>query len=366
MTAADRWTLDEPARLAALAGIELVPGVADQLFDPYTRLVTRMLGVPVSLVSFVTAHEQVFASAAGLEEPWTARGATSLELSFCQHVVTEDRPLRVDDADNHPLVRTNGAIEQLGVHAYLGVPLRAPAGEPLGSLCAIDGRPRTWTDADLATLQDIAEAASAAIALRIAEHHRRVEAHDASHRLRTPITGARLELEDLASLPDLPDEAALGLHAARARLEDVALVVDDLLDAARRGRQEEHQDVDLVKLTASVADRRRLAATGEHVVHAPGAPVRARTAPAAVRRVVELLVGEALAEDGSVRLRADGGAVARIEVRRTGTGGAGAASTGGGLALARAIAAGIGARISPLPDAAGYELVLPGTPTLPA
>lgn len=360
------WRLDSSDRLTALAGIELVPGVADPLFDPYTRLVTRMLGVPVSLVSFVTDHQQVFASSSGLEEPWASRGATGLDLSFCRHVVASDEPLRVDDAPNHDLVGDNGAIEALGVQAYLGVPLHAPAGEPLGSMCAIDVHPRDWSDDDLATLEDIAAAASSAIALRIAEHRQRAEARDASHRLRTPITALRLELEDLASLHDLPAEAELGLRAAGDRLDDLSLVVDGMLTSARDGRHERYEDVDLVKLTASVADRRRLAATGEHVVHDAGAPVVVRTAPSSIRRVLELLVGRVLQDHDAARLRATGDEDARrVEVvGQAGPDGRG--PDGDDLVLAREIAAGIGARISPLRGAAGYEVILPGAPTLRA
>lgn len=353
------WTLDDRSRLDALAAVEIVPGVADPLFEPYVRLVTRLLGVPVSLVSFVTAHEQIFASAVGLAEPWASRGQTSLDLSFCQHVVTDDAPLQVDDAPQHERVRANGAIDALGVHAYLGVPLRAPAGEPLGSLCAIDTRPRAWTEDDLASLRDVGEAASAAIALRIAEHRQRAEAHDASHRLRTPITGLRLELEDLALHPALPADAQLGVRAARDRVRDLSLIVDGLLESVHRRSQEHAVDVDLVKLTASIAERRRIAATGDDVAHTAGAPVTVRTSPDAVRRVVELLVA-ALAAHGSVRLQAtasDG--TCRVEVR-----GDRPSDDDEAVALARDLAAGVGARISALPGAAGYELVLAGAPSL--
>lgn len=357
----DSWLLDSGDRLAALAAVEVVPGVVDPLFDPYTRLVTRLLGVPVSLVSFVTAHQQIFASATGLQEPWASRGATDLELSFCQHVVTDDAPLRVDDAPNHPRVRTNGAIHELGVQAYLGVPLRAPAGQPLGSLCAIDVRPRSWSDDDLAALRDVADAASAAIALRIDQHRQRTDAHDASHRLRTPITGLQLELDDLMSQPGLPADAVLGVRAARDRAEDLALIVEGLVDSVRVRSEDDHEDVDLVRLIASVAERRRLAATGEHVVHDAGRPVVLRTAPGAVRRIVELVVAAVLLDADAVRLRASAAdGAGRIEVLgaadRTGPHDPAAE---GALGLAHEIAAGIGARISPLSAAAGYELVLP-------
>lgn len=357
---APAWRLDDDQRLAALTGVEVVPGVVDPLFEPYVRLVTRMLGVPVSLVSFVTAHQQIFAAGTGLPEPWASRGETPLDMSFCQHVVTDDQPLQIDDAPEHPRVRTNLAIPVLGVQAYLGVPLRAPAGEPLGSLCAIDSQPRSWTSDDLAALQDIGDAASAAIALRISEHRQRAEAHDASHRLRTPITGLRLELEELAANPDLDAEAQGGVRAASDRLHDLSTIVDGLLGSARARRQERDEDLDIVKLTASVAERRRLAGTGEQVRHVAGPPVVVRTVPGAVRRILELLVGDVLDHTDTVRLRAGlAGGRARIEVATdTDRPLSATAATTEALAVAKDIAAGIGARISPLHPTVGYEIHL--------
>lgn len=48
----------------------------------------------------------------------------------------------------------------------MAVPLRTPDGHVLGSLCAIDGRPRAWTDGDLEAVEALAESAMAEIATR--------------------------------------------------------------------------------------------------------------------------------------------------------------------------------------------------------
>ena len=45
------------------------------------------------------------------------------------------------DAENDPRVCHNLAIPDLGVKAYLGVPLTLPSGHIIGSLCAIDTAP---------------------------------------------------------------------------------------------------------------------------------------------------------------------------------------------------------------------------------
>jgi GAF domain len=158
--------LREPRRLDALRRTALLDAPADSGLDTLARLCAKMLEVPVVLVSLVDADRQFFAASCGLPEPWAGDRQTSLSHSFCQHVVTSRRPFVVADAREHPLVRDNLAIRDLGVVAYAGIPLTAPDGEVLGSFCAIEHHPRTWTKADLALLGDFAESAAAHIVRR--------------------------------------------------------------------------------------------------------------------------------------------------------------------------------------------------------
>ncbi len=140
-----------------------------------------VLGVPVALVSLVSAQEQVFPGAEGLPEPWQTDRRTPLSHSFCQHVVTSAQPLVISDAREHPLVRDNLAIPDLGVVAYAGMPLLAADGTVVGSLCAIDDEPHVWTTHDLDVLRDLAEACSSELQLRAAQRHAEVvrRGHDA-------------------------------------------------------------------------------------------------------------------------------------------------------------------------------------------
>lgn len=143
-------------RLAAVERAGLLDTPPEESFDRATRLAARLLSVPVSLVTIVAADRQFFKSQQGLGEPWASRRETPLSHSFCKHVVADDRPLVVADARQHPLVASNAAVDDLGVVAYLGVPVRDDAGQPLGALCAINDRPRRWDDDDLAVLEDLA------------------------------------------------------------------------------------------------------------------------------------------------------------------------------------------------------------------
>jgi diguanylate cyclase (GGDEF)-like protein len=152
-------------RVALLERLALVDGEGLEAFDRLTRLVVRLLGVPVALAVVVERDRQVFVSQIGLPEPWASRGETPLTHSFCQHVVASGEPLIVADARLDERVRDNLAIPEIGVIAYAGIPLRVD-GVCVGSLCAIDSSPRAWTDEEVAVVRDLAAAAGTELSLR--------------------------------------------------------------------------------------------------------------------------------------------------------------------------------------------------------
>jgi diguanylate cyclase (GGDEF)-like protein/PAS domain S-box-containing protein len=165
-----RSVLGDPARLEALRRTALLDAAAEEAFDQLTALATRLLGVPVALVSLVDQRRQYFASARGLPEPWQSRRQTPLSHSFCQHVVTARLPLVIADARTHPAFAGSPAVADLGVVAYAGVPIVTRDGHALGTVCAIDTRPRDWTAEELEVVQLLADQATARIDLRLAVH----------------------------------------------------------------------------------------------------------------------------------------------------------------------------------------------------
>jgi GAF domain len=148
---------DDPKRLQALRATGLLDSPPDDAFDRLTELVRRVLAVPVSLISLVDEDRQFFKSQAGLPEPWASRRETPLSHSFCQFPVRSGEPLIVADAREHPELKDNVAVPEMGIIAYAGVPLITDDGFALGSLCAIDSRPRFWTAEQVGVLSDLAQ-----------------------------------------------------------------------------------------------------------------------------------------------------------------------------------------------------------------
>jgi GAF domain-containing protein len=157
--------------LAALHEAGLLGAPAEERFDRLTRLARRLLGVPVVLVSLLDIDRQFFLSSQGLPEPWAGLRQTPLAYSFCRSVVETGLPMSVRDAREDPRVRGNPGIADLGVIAYLAVPLALPDGCVVGALCGIDNLPRAWTAAEEGALQDLAGAVETEMAagLRLRE-----------------------------------------------------------------------------------------------------------------------------------------------------------------------------------------------------
>ncbi len=155
-----------PDRLAAVRGLALLDTPSEESFDRLARLATKLLHVPVALITLVEQDRQYFKSCVGLAEPWASQRETSLTHSFCQHVVASRNPLVIEDARQHPLVRSNLAIRDLGVVAYAGIPLVTRDGHAVGAFCAIDTQPRSWEQDEVQILQDLAASVTTEIELR--------------------------------------------------------------------------------------------------------------------------------------------------------------------------------------------------------
>jgi GAF domain-containing protein len=161
--------LAEPGRLAALHQSTLLDRPAEESFDRLARVAAKVVGAPVALVTAVDKDRQFFKSCLGLPEPWASSRETPLSHSFCQHVVAEREPVIVTDARKDSRFIDNLAIRDLGVIAYLGVPLITAEGQAIGTLCVIDHHPRIWTDEEIGFVSDLAAAVVTEITLRTAE-----------------------------------------------------------------------------------------------------------------------------------------------------------------------------------------------------
>lgn len=156
----------QATRLAVLRGTGLLDSAPEPEFDRLTQLAARLLHAPVAAMTLIDESRELFKSVVGLPEPLASKREVPISHSFCKHVLATEGPILIEDAREHPLVCDNPAIRDLGIIAYLGVPIRAPAGQAIASLCVIDHQPRRWTTEDVEAAQDLAASMATEIALR--------------------------------------------------------------------------------------------------------------------------------------------------------------------------------------------------------
>lgn len=239
--------LREFDRLATLEATALLDTPAEEAFDQFTRLASDVFQTPVALVSLVEQDRQFFKSSVGLSEPWASRRETPLSHSFCQHVVRDAEPLVVTDARTHPLLQDNLAVVDLGVIAYLGIPLTTTQGQTLGSFCVIDNKPREWTSRELQILKNLATLVIEKIELRLfaqqlhvdylqlrnLELYRDEMAQMLVHDLRNPLASFLAALELSQTVGGLPDPHKEYVGLAQEGGEELLRLVNSILDVSK-------------------------------------------------------------------------------------------------------------------------------------
>ena len=170
-----------PSRLKALAALQANAESSAQALDRITRVACRALDVPVVLVNLIGSESQHFLGCGSLPEPWSSMSEMPLDAGWCPFALEADDAFAFADAREQPELADNPAAQRLGVRAYAGVPLRAPGGEPVGTLCAVDYEPHEWSSGDLEVLADLAASASTELQLLsatriVARHTTRMQA----------------------------------------------------------------------------------------------------------------------------------------------------------------------------------------------
>lgn len=142
---------DEVQRLESVHALAL-DEEAQERFDRITRLVGRTLDAPIVLISIVDADRQWFKSRYGMQARETPR-----DVSFCGHAILSPDTMVVRDALTDVRFADNPLVSgPPGIRFYAARPLRAPGGQRVGTLCVIDRKPREFSAADRATLEDFA------------------------------------------------------------------------------------------------------------------------------------------------------------------------------------------------------------------
>lgn len=152
----------ERARQAALDSYQLCVAAGGEAFDEIVRLVTRVCDTPAATMTLIDRERQWFKAAMGVDCRSTPR-----RLSICDHTIRSTHPLVIEDVARDP--RFTGLPVRIGgrpVRFYAGIPVRGHGGHALGTLCALDVRPRVLSDEQMDSLQILARQTEHLLQLR--------------------------------------------------------------------------------------------------------------------------------------------------------------------------------------------------------
>ncbi|MFO7786356.1 MAG: ATP-binding protein [Halospina sp.] len=150
---------NETARQQALEETGLLNPSADHRLDRLTEVARFSLSVPIALVTLVDNNRQWFKSRQGLNVTETER-----DISFCGHVIHQDRPMVVENAEDDERFADNPLVTGAPhIRFYAGIPLHDDSGYPIGTLCVIDTQSRWLNEAQLDCLRLLADLAEQAI-----------------------------------------------------------------------------------------------------------------------------------------------------------------------------------------------------------
>lgn len=167
----DQHTKSDPihdeARLQEIAELGLLSPEVDPVLADVAHRAAAQLGLPVSLVSVVLDEALHVAAAHGIDGLWLGetRGHP-LEWSFCKTSVHTRDAFVVPNAAEHPEHRENPLVTIDGVRCYAGVPLVSSRGFVLGNLCVVGLEERSFTEAEIAGLRELAAEAVRQLELR--------------------------------------------------------------------------------------------------------------------------------------------------------------------------------------------------------
>jgi hypothetical protein len=226
----------------------------------------------------------------------------------------------------------------------------------------------------IAVVARIPEARAISTALRTSAHqledrvHRERDfAEHASHVLRTPLTGLRLELEDLALRDDVPADVKESAARSVAAVDEVGAVAAELVELTRRGSLVEGSELPLVDLATQLAQRwaDRLGVRNRTLTAAADGDLSLTYTPGPVEHVTDLLLADVVRRGaGAVRIVFHGEDGGHLRIRVESEGRSDDHSSNGSTPLDRiaqvsSVVEALGGRVAGVHAADGIEVLLP-------
>ena len=155
---------DETARQATLDAYRILDTPREAAYDDLVEIAAAICDVPMAVITLVDRERQWFKAAHGIDATQTAR-----EVAFCAHAILDPaETMIVRDARGDARFSGNPMVNGVpNVRFYAGAPLRAADGQPMGTFCVLDDKPRELEPPQRSALEALSRQAT-----RLMELHR--------------------------------------------------------------------------------------------------------------------------------------------------------------------------------------------------
>lgn len=292
--------LNEARRQRSVDALAIVDTPREPDFDDVVQLAAALCETPLAAFTVLTHDRQWFKATCGIDDTETHR-----DVAFCGWTILGRGPMVVTDSWNDERFREHpSVVGGFMVRFYAGIPIAAPDGEAVGSLCVFDRVPRGLSPLQLRSLQVLAHQIENQLALRSslqaqqALAHRREElAQFIVHDLKSPLSAiapnARFIVEN-AGAPVVA-EAANEIELAADRMLRMVL---DVLDVSRSAGElpllRTQLDVQALLQSLATQTAARAQQAGMQFALADGPPLLAWVDRALLLRMVDNLVDNAI------------------------------------------------------------------------
>jgi GAF domain len=141
----------------------------DPEFDMVAARLAEITGAPYAMVNFIGNKQflaGLYAPGAGnvgtLDAALSAARVTpgraiARDHGYCPHVIVRRKALILGDVCDYPRFAGNPVVDEIGIRAYMGVPLIEEATDiALGTVCVVATEPRPWGRPELQIMKSMA------------------------------------------------------------------------------------------------------------------------------------------------------------------------------------------------------------------
>lgn len=154
---------NEPERLEALRRYKILDTAPEKHFDDIALMASQICQTPIALISFIDEARQWFKAKTGL-----TISATPRDIAFCAHAILKPKDVMVvsDPLTDRRFAKNPLVTADPNIRFYAGAPLVTHDGFSLGTVCAIDRKPRKLRPEQISALKILGREVVAQLELR--------------------------------------------------------------------------------------------------------------------------------------------------------------------------------------------------------